>query len=86
MGRHGALPHPRERSAEAPKRLRYAWVVGTMELDTVVTFTLAPTPSGTHLTIVQSGFTPSQKQNFGGARYGWNLMTGKLVNVLEGHA
>jgi hypothetical protein len=31
---------------------------------------------------VQSGFKPEHKQNFGGARYGWNLMRGKLVDLL----
>jgi uncharacterized protein YndB with AHSA1/START domain len=53
-----------------------------MTIDTVVTFTLTPTASGTHLSLVQSGFKPEQKQNFGGARYGWKLMSGKLVELL----
>ncbi len=66
---------------EAHKKLRYDWVVGDM-LDTVVTFTLTPTASGTRLSIVQSGFKPEQKQNFGGARYGWKMMGGKLVDLL----
>jgi uncharacterized protein YndB with AHSA1/START domain len=64
------------------KKLSYAWVVGNMELDTIVTFTLTPTASGSHLSLVQSGFKPEQKQNFGGARYGWKMMGGKLVDVL----
>lgn len=68
--------------SEPPKKLSYAWVVGDMDLDTVVTFTLTPTGSGTRLTLVQSGFKPSQKQNFGGARYGWKMMGGKLVDLL----
>ncbi len=67
---------------EPMQRLSYAWVVGDMELDTTVTFTLEPTESGTRLTLVQSGFKPSQKQNFGGARYGWKLMGGKLIELL----
>ena len=67
---------------EAEKKLSYTWVVGDMELDTVVTFTLAPTSSGTRLSLVQSGFKPDQKKNFGGARYGWKLMGGKLVDLL----
>ena len=50
--------------------------------DTVVTFTLTPTASGTRLSLVQSGFKPDQKQNFGGARYGWKMMGGKLVDLL----
>lgn len=67
---------------EPHKKLSYAWVVGNMELDTVVTFTLSATGSGTLLSLVQSGFKPQQKQNFGGARYGWKMMGEKLVDVL----
>ena len=67
---------------DAPKKVSYAWVVGAMELDTVVAFTLTPTESGTRLTLVQSGFKPAQKQNFAGARYGWKSMGGKLVDLL----
>ena len=65
---------------EAQTKLSWAWVVG--DIDTVVTFTLTPTPSGTRLSLVQSGFKPHQKQNFAGARYGWKLMGGKLVDLL----
>jgi uncharacterized protein YndB with AHSA1/START domain len=66
---------------EAQRKLSYTWVVG-FGLDTVVTFTLTPTASGTRLSLVQSGFKPDQKQNFGGARYGWKMMGGKLVDLL----
>src|SRR5690348_13595416 len=59
---------------EAHRKLSYTWVVSGMELDTVVTFTLTPTASGTRLSLVQSGFKPSQKQNSAGARYGWKMM------------
>jgi len=65
---------------DPPNKLSYAWVVA--DLDTVVTFTLTPTSSGTHLLLVQSGFKPHQKQNFGGARYGWKMMGGRLVDLL----
>src|SRR5687768_6109685 len=58
---------------EKHRKLSYSWVVGEMALNTVVTFTLTPTASGTLLGIVQSGFRPDQKQNFGGARYGWRM-------------
>jgi len=66
---------------DPPRKLSYAWVVGDT-LDTVVTFTLAPTDSGSRLTIVQSGFTEDHKKNWGGARYGWKMMGGKLVDLL----
>ena len=65
---------------EAQRKLSYTWVVG--DIDTVVTFTLTPTASGTRLSLVQSGFKPEQKKNFGGARYGWRMMGGKLVDLL----
>jgi uncharacterized protein YndB with AHSA1/START domain len=64
----------------AHRKLSWTWVVG--DIDTVVTFTLTPTASGTRLSLVQSGFKPNQKQNFGGARYGWKMMGGKLVDLL----
>ncbi len=65
---------------EAQKKLSYTWRVG--DIDTVVVFTLTPLASGTRLSLVQSGFKESQKQNFGGARYGWRLMGGRLVSLL----
>ena len=65
---------------EAQRKLTYRWVVG--DLDTVVTFTLTPTASGTALSLVQSGFKEDQKQNFAGARYGLKMMGGKLVDLL----
>ena len=61
--------------------LRYAWRVG--DLDTVVTFTLASVASGSRLSVVQSGFKPDQKRNFGGARYGWRMMGDRLVELLS---
>jgi uncharacterized protein YndB with AHSA1/START domain len=65
---------------EAQRKLVYTWSVPF--LDTVVTFTLTPTASGTRLSLVQSGFKPDQKRESGGARYGWKLMGGKLVDLL----
>jgi uncharacterized protein YndB with AHSA1/START domain len=65
---------------EPHKKISYAWSVPTLE--TVVTFLLKPTPTGTRLFLVQSGFKPDQKQAFGGARYGWKMMGGKLVELL----
>ena len=47
-----------------------------------MTFTLAPTASGTRLSLVQSGFTTEQKRESGGARYGWKMMGGKLEDLL----
>jgi uncharacterized protein YndB with AHSA1/START domain len=65
---------------EGQRKLSYTW--GVPFLDTVVTFTLTPTALGTRLSLVQSGFKPGQKKEFGGARYGWKMMGGKLVDLL----
>jgi uncharacterized protein YndB with AHSA1/START domain len=65
---------------EAQRKLSYTWTVPFLE--TVVTFTLTPTASGTRLSLVQSGFKTDQKREFGGARYGWKMMGGKLVDLL----
>lgn len=65
---------------EPRKKLSWTWVVG--DIDTVVTFTLTPTESGTQLSLVQSGFKPNQKRNLGGARYGWKMMGGRLIDLL----
>ena len=74
------IVHCRFLEIEAQRKLSYTWVVG--DIDTVVTFTLTPTTSGTRLGLEQSGFRRDQKKNFGGARYGWNMMGGKLVDLL----
>lgn len=73
--------HCRLLEIEAPAKISYSWDVG--DIATVVTFTLTPTASGTRLSLVQSGFRPDQKQNFGGARYGWRMMGEKLIDLLE---
>jgi uncharacterized protein YndB with AHSA1/START domain len=65
---------------EPLRKLKYTWNVPFLE--TVVTFTLKPTPAGTHLTIVQSGFKADQKRESGGARYGWRMMGERLEDLL----
>lgn len=81
-------PHPgwdgtvscRMLEIEPQRKLSYTWEA--IGIDTVVTFTLTPTESGTHLSLVQSGFQSGQGKEFGGARYGWNMMGNKLIDVL----
>jgi len=80
VGGWDGIVHCRIADIEPMHRLRYDWGVGDMA--TVVTFTLTPTPAGTRLLLVHSGFKPDQKRNFGGARYGWKMMGGKLVDLL----
>jgi uncharacterized protein YndB with AHSA1/START domain len=76
------IVHCRTLEVETYRKLSYTWGVPGW-YDTVVTFTLTPTASGTRLSLVQSGFKPDQKQEFGGARYGWKMVGGKLVDLLE---
>jgi uncharacterized protein YndB with AHSA1/START domain len=65
---------------EPHRKLSYTWRVPF--LSTVVTFTLAPTAAGTRLGIEQSGFSAEHRREFGGARYGWTMMAGKLTDLL----
>jgi uncharacterized protein YndB with AHSA1/START domain len=67
---------------EPNKTLSYTWDYAhddaAFNLKSVVTFTLTPTATGTHLRVEQAGFRPNQKQAFGGARLGWQQF---LVNL-----
>ena len=65
---------------EPNKTLSYTW--GAMGLESVVTWTLTPTGTGTHLRMEQAGFRPDQKQAYGGAGHGWQQMLGKLEQVV----
>jgi uncharacterized protein YndB with AHSA1/START domain len=67
---------------EPSKRLSYGWA--SMGLETVVTFTLTPTGSGTHLRMEQSGFPMDGEQYFKGANYGWQSFLGNLERVVAG--
>ena len=52
------------------------------DLRSVVTLTLTPTSTGTHLRMEQSGFRPGQKQAYNGAHHGWQGFFGALEKVL----
>jgi uncharacterized protein YndB with AHSA1/START domain len=75
---------------EPNRTLSYTWNFAhddaAFDLKSVVTFTLAPTRSGTHLRMEQVGFGPEQKQAFGGAKAGWQQFFGKLEQVLAREA
>jgi uncharacterized protein YndB with AHSA1/START domain len=53
-----------------------------MGLNSVVTWTLTPTGTGTRLRMEHSGFLPSHEQAFQGARYGWQRFLANLEQVL----
>ena len=67
-------------SLEPNRTLSYTW--DTKDLESVVTWTLTPTDTGTRLRMEQTGFRPEQKQAFGGAKAGWQQFFGKLEQVL----
>jgi uncharacterized protein YndB with AHSA1/START domain len=51
---------------EPNKTLSYTWAA--YGLESVVTWTLTPTTTGTHLRMEQSGFRPDQQQAYQGAK------------------
>jgi uncharacterized protein YndB with AHSA1/START domain len=65
---------------EPNKRLSYSW--NAMGLESIVTWTLAPTGAGTLLRMDQTGFRADQTQAFRGAKYGWQKFLAKLEEVL----
>ena len=65
---------------EPNKKLSYTWAA--YGLDSVVTWTLTPTSTGTHLRMEQSGFRPDQPQYYEGARGGWQRFFAALEQVL----
>ena len=67
-------------AVEPNKTLSYTW--GAYGLESVVTWTLTPTSTGTHLRMEQSGFRPDQQQAHGGAKAGWPRFFAKLEQVV----
>jgi uncharacterized protein YndB with AHSA1/START domain len=67
-------------AVEPNKTLSYTWVA--YGLQSVVTWTLTPTGTGTHLRMEQSGFRPDQQQAYRGAKGGWQKFFAALEQVL----
>lgn len=65
---------------EPNKSLSYRW--DALGIETVVTWTLTPTSSGTHLRMEQIGFRPDQQQAHQGAKFGWPKFFANLEQVL----
>jgi uncharacterized protein YndB with AHSA1/START domain len=68
-------------------RLSYTWRSGpeSLPLDTIVTWTLVPTPGGgTRLSLEHSGFVPGNKFAFEGASTGWQQMVGQQLSEVLG--
>jgi uncharacterized protein YndB with AHSA1/START domain len=67
---------------EPNSRLSYGWA--SMGLESVVTWTLTPTPGGTHVRMEHSGFPSEESASYKGAKYGWQKFIGNLESVVEG--
>ena len=67
-------------AVEPHKTLSYTW--GAYDLKSVVTWTLAPTSTGTRVRVEQSGFRPDQQQYYQGAQGGWQRFFANLEQVL----
>ena len=67
-------------AVEPNKTLSYTW--GDAHLKSVVTWTLTPTGTGTHLRMEQAGFRPDQPRYYEGAKGGWPRFFANLEQVL----
>src|ERR1700733_14508243 len=67
-------------AVEPNRMLSYTWTA--YGLESVVTWTLTPTSTGTHLRMEQSGFRPDQQQAYQGAKHGWQRFLTALEQVL----
>jgi uncharacterized protein YndB with AHSA1/START domain len=66
---------------EPNRSLSYTWEA--FGLESVVTFTLEPTPTGTIIRMEQSGFRPDQDAAFKGARASWKQFVARLDELLS---
>ena len=68
------------REVEPNRILSYTWTA--MGLESVVTWTLTASSTGTHLRMEHAGFGPDQERAFQGAKLGWQHFLAKLDGVL----
>jgi uncharacterized protein YndB with AHSA1/START domain len=68
------------KEVEPHKTLSYTWAAHGLE--SVVTWTLTPTSTGTQLRMEQSGFRADQEPFYQGAQSGWQGFFAKLERVL----
>ncbi|MEW9309684.1 SRPBCC family protein [Labrys neptuniae] len=73
-------------TVEPHRTLSYSWNFShedpAYDLKSVVTFTLTPSSTGTHLRMEQAGFRPTQRQAYGGAKAGWQQFLANLEKVV----
>jgi uncharacterized protein YndB with AHSA1/START domain len=69
-------------TVEPNSQLAYTWA--SMGMESVVTWTLTPTASGTHVRMEHAGFPSQESASYKGAKYGWTSFIGKLEQVVGG--
>ena len=67
-------------AVEPERMLSYSWAA--QGLESVVTWTLTETASGTDLRLEQTGFGTEQEQAYRGATAGWTRFLGRLEAVI----
>lgn len=67
-------------AVEPYRSLSYTWAA--YGLESVVTWTLTPKGTGTHLRMEQSGFRHDQQPAYQGAKHGWQQFLAKLEQVV----
>jgi uncharacterized protein YndB with AHSA1/START domain len=67
-------------TVEPNRTLSYTWAAHGLE--SVVTWTLSPKGTGTHLRMEQIGFKPDQQRAYQGAQYGWPKFFANLEQIL----
>lgn len=70
----------RVRTVEPDRTLSYTWE--TKDLESVVTWTLTPTGTGTRLRMEQTGFRSDQQPYYRGATAGWRRFLEELERVV----
>ena len=65
---------------EPNRSLSYSW--DAMGLESIVTWTLSPSGTGTRLRMEQAGFRPDQEQAYQGAKFGWQKFFANLEQLL----
>ncbi|NGN42237.1 SRPBCC domain-containing protein [Mesorhizobium sp. CGMCC 1.15528] len=70
----------RVQTVEPNRKLSYTWE--TKDLESVVTWSLIPTSTGTRLRMEQTGFRPDQQPYYRGATVGWQRFFAALEQVL----
>lgn len=66
---------------EPHRKLAYTWEA--MGLESVVTWTLTPSSTGTVLRMEQVGFRPDQQQAYQGATFGWPRFFAAMEELLQ---